>query len=476
MAANPTIKPTAITRAGYEYQDLVGIEVLIDYFRVLDLYEWIQLESDDEEFQALDDVVALRNDGSVEFVQVKFTVNPEEYLLDWDWLLGAKGKGSSMLSKWMKSFLRAKSQGRVHRARLVTNRVPSEAFAACLDGRLVNLAKVPEDIRLKVEAICGKDGAEEFFGVFEFSGEQLDLDRYEAALRDKLVRTDTDAAGWLFLRTFVRRWAILKNDPYPDGKIRLEHLVQLITKRRPQPISQDFYVPPGYQIPSQSFDEAVRKRIAAPESPITILWATPGRGKSTYLSDPYTTPSARRGGGAASPLLPVFGGAQSKPDVVLRHRCLDHRSARQSISRGCRRHNDRRRQASCRSAYSRRQFGEAWEASIPVGPVLANPIEECVNAADPREAVEGCTTIIASNWATDDQLEMAFNNRANANSYLGHIAIAIDDYGRALALDPHYGNARYNRGALYLETGQFDLAISDLDGVIDLQQSRPRGT
>lgn len=99
-----------------------------------------------------------------------------------------------------------------------------------------------------------------------------------------------------------------------------------------------------------------------------------------------------------------------------------------------------------------------------------------MNAADPREAVEGCTTIIASNWATDDQLEMAFNNRANANSYLGHIAIAIDDYGRALALDPHYGNARYNRGALYLETGQFDLAISDLDGVIDLQQSRPRGT
>lgn len=285
VAANPTIKTTAITRAGYEYQDLVGIEVLIDYFRDPDFYEWVQLESDDEEFQALDDVVVLRKDGSVEFVQVKFTVNPDEYFLDWDWLLGVKGKGSSMLSKWMKSFLRAKSQGRVHRARLVTNRVPSEAFAACLDGRLVNLANVPDDIRLKVEGICGKEGAEEFFGVFEFSGEQLDLDRYEAALRDKLVPTDTDAAGWLLLRYFVQRWATRKNDPYPDGKIRHGHLVQLITKRRPQPISQDFYVPPGYQIPSQSFDEAVRNRIAAPATPITILWATPGRGKSTYLSD-----------------------------------------------------------------------------------------------------------------------------------------------------------------------------------------------
>ena len=109
---------------------------------------------------------------------------------------------------------------------------------------------------------------------------------------------------------------------------------------------------------------------------------------------------------------------------------------------------------------------------IGVGAVLANPIEECANAADPHEAVEACTTIIASNWATDDQLKLAFNNRAIANGYLGSIAKAIDDYGRALALDPHYGNARYNRGSLYLETRQFDLAISDFDGVIALAPDR----
>jgi tetratricopeptide (TPR) repeat protein len=109
---------------------------------------------------------------------------------------------------------------------------------------------------------------------------------------------------------------------------------------------------------------------------------------------------------------------------------------------------------------------------IGVGAVLANPIEDCANAADPREAVEGCTKIIASNWATDDQLKLAFNIRANANSYLGSIANAIDDYGRALALDPHYENARYNRGSLYLETRQFDLAISDFNGVIALAPDR----
>lgn len=286
MAANPIIKRTAITRAGYEYQDLVGIEILINHFRDPDLYEWVQLESDDAEFQSLDDVVALRKDASIEFVQVKFTVNSEENFLDWGWLLEAKGRGSSMLSKWAKSFFRAKSQGRVHRARLVTNRLPSPSFAKSLEGTLVKLDSVAGDIRGRIESACGgAQQAEEFFSEFEFSGEQLDLDRYEEALRDKLVPTDTDSSGWLLLRTFVRRWAIQKNDPQPDGKIRREHLVQLITKRRPQPISQEFYVPPGYQVPSQSFDQTVRARIAAPQTPITILWGTPGRGKSTYLSD-----------------------------------------------------------------------------------------------------------------------------------------------------------------------------------------------
>lgn len=285
MAANPTIKKTAIVRAGYEYQDLVGIEILIDHFRDPNLYEWVQLESDEPSFRALDDVVALRKDGSVEFTQVKFTVDAEQYFLDWDWLLAVKGSGSSMLSKWVDSFLRAKSFGKVHRARLMTNRVPSESFAEMLDGKYVDLGKLPGDLRARVEAACGSpERAEEFFREFSFAGSQPDWDRYEDKLRDLLIPNDTDASGWLLLRDFARRWAILKNEPPPDGKIRREHLVQLITKRRPQPISQEFFVPASYQVPSRSFDEAMRKRIENPKTPITILWGTPGRGKSTYLS------------------------------------------------------------------------------------------------------------------------------------------------------------------------------------------------
>ena len=295
MTSNSAIKRTAITRAGYEYQDLVGIQILIDHFRDPDLYDWVQLESDDPAFQAIDDVVALRKEGSVEFVQVKFTVDAEQYPLDWDWLLASKGRGSSILSKWVQSFLRAKSFGRVHRARLVTNRIPSAEFAACMNGAHVDFDKIPEEIRARVESACGtRERAEEFFSEFAFSGEQPDLDHYEDNLRDLLVPHDTDSSGWLLLRQFVRRWAILKNDPPPDGKIRREHLVQLITKRRPQPIRQDFFVPFGYQVPSQAFDETVRARITNGDTPITILWGTPGRGKSTYLS--HLTKELKRDG------------------------------------------------------------------------------------------------------------------------------------------------------------------------------------
>ena len=281
----PIIKRSAITRTGYEYQDLVGIEILINHFRDPNLYEWVKIEGDDENFRALDDVVALRKDGSIELFQVKFTVDSDEHFLDWKWLLEAKGEGSSMLSKWAKSFFRAKSQGCVHRARLVTNRIPSALFDESLENARVSIDKVPKDIRDRVVDACGGiERAQEFFREFEFLGERPDLDRYEYELRDNLVPSDTSSSGWLLLREFVRDCAIHKDYPDSNGEIRRKHLVRIITKSRPQPISQDFLIPQGYQVPSMRLDERVRGRITTSETPITILWAAPGRGKSTYLS------------------------------------------------------------------------------------------------------------------------------------------------------------------------------------------------
>ena len=63
------LKTAAITRAAFDYQDLIGIEVLIDFYRDPKRYEWVELESEDRSAGYLDDVVALRTDGKFEYTR-----------------------------------------------------------------------------------------------------------------------------------------------------------------------------------------------------------------------------------------------------------------------------------------------------------------------------------------------------------------------------------------------------------------------
>src|SRR3546814_15548487 len=83
VTSSPAIKPTAIPRAGYDYQDLVGIELLIRFFRDPDLFQWVTLESDDPETRSLDEVVALRSHGCVELLGGQILVERGRYPLNW---------------------------------------------------------------------------------------------------------------------------------------------------------------------------------------------------------------------------------------------------------------------------------------------------------------------------------------------------------------------------------------------------------
>ncbi len=104
------------------------------------------------------------------------------------------------------------------------------------------------------------------------------------------------------------------------------------------------------------------------------------------------------------------------------------------------------------------------------GDVVA--MRDCTDASEPATAIGGCSAIIDSLWANDEQLLFAYNNRANAQGALGGPEAAIADYGRALALDPNYVNALYNRGSLYMELGRLELAIADFDRVLTVDAHR----
>jgi len=293
------IKRTAITRAGYEYQDLAGIDLLIKHYRDPDLYDWVMLEADDTAFRSLDDVVAARKDGSFDLVQVKFTVDSERYALDWSWLMEKSANGTSILAKWCATFHRILLLGTLHSAALKTNRIPSTGFAACMEGSRVCFDKIPAEILASVVAECGgEEKARLFFEAFDFSANSLSPERYEDQLRDQLLPTDTDMLGWLMFRNSVREWAIFKDRPTPGGRIPREEVVRLITSKRPSPIRQDFIVPEGYRPPSFVFHENLLARITHSENALTIIWGTPGRGKSTYLS--YLTKELEVSGAAVA--------------------------------------------------------------------------------------------------------------------------------------------------------------------------------
>ena len=273
-------------RAGFLYQDLVAIEVLIDFYRDRNLYKWVELEAEDSEFRSIEDVVACRPDGLYELIQVKFTVDPDAPAnrLSWTWLTRIDGRNRrSLLQKWAATTLRHKKAGTLAWAALKTDRVPDAAFAKCLKDRKVDYALLSAEVKAKIEEQLGShEDAESFFESFEFVHSNPRMDDFEEELWNRIA-SDTDRGGWCQFLDYVRRWSTSQSQPGPDGKIKYIHLRQVFSIERPRPISQDFRVPRTYSVPDEEFARAFLEEITDSDG-VTVLWGPPGRGKSTYLS------------------------------------------------------------------------------------------------------------------------------------------------------------------------------------------------
>ena len=278
-------KRSGVLRGGFEYQDLVAIEILIRFLRDRNLYEWVQVEAEDSLYQAIDDVVACRKDGQIELTQVKFTPEPLDpnRRLSWEWLTNQAHHGTSLLQKWAKTVLARTRDGTLARAMVKTDRVPDLEFERCLDGYRVDYPRLTAETKATVDGQLGsEETAAAFFESFEFVHSLQRFDDYEESLRSQLEH-DTDTNGWAYFRQEVRRWAMRKNAPPPDGRIRHFHLLNVFSPSRPTALRQDFAVPSGYRVPDDAFhQEFIREAITA--DGIAVLWGPPGRGKSTYLS------------------------------------------------------------------------------------------------------------------------------------------------------------------------------------------------
>ena len=279
-------KNSGSIRAGFLYQDLVAIEILINFYRNRNLYKWVQLEAEDSEFKSVEDVVACKPNGLYELTQVKFTVDPDAPAnrLSWKWLTEVKKKnGTSLLQKWAPTTLRHWKAGTLAWAGLKTDRVPDAAFSRCLRNGKVVTSMIPTEITTKIEEQIGsREKVESFFESFEFVHSLKRLDDLEDKLRQRLA-SETDEGGWYKFWIRVQRWSTQKYQPDPDGKIRYIHLRQVFSVDRSRPIPQDFRVPASYIVPDRNFDRAFLDRITGSDG-LIVLWGPPGSGKSTYLS------------------------------------------------------------------------------------------------------------------------------------------------------------------------------------------------
>jgi tetratricopeptide (TPR) repeat protein len=105
-------------------------------------------------------------------------------------------------------------------------------------------------------------------------------------------------------------------------------------------------------------------------------------------------------------------------------------------------------------------------------PVKSDAVDDCFGGYDPADIVTGCTQLLGSAWVTDDQIPLVFNNRGNAYGLLRLNQKAIEDYSRAIALEPNYIEARYNRATTYLEMNDLELAITDFTDLLKAAPGR----
>lgn len=74
---------SGIRRSGDDYQDLFALDIIIDWLEHPDRYQWIRLEAGDFA-GSLDDVTALRSDGSFIARQIKWTSDTDVHHVSWN--------------------------------------------------------------------------------------------------------------------------------------------------------------------------------------------------------------------------------------------------------------------------------------------------------------------------------------------------------------------------------------------------------
>lgn len=93
----------------------------------------------------------------------------------------------------------------------------------------------------------------------------------------------------------------------------------------------------------------------------------------------------------------------------------------------------------------------------------------CTEGATSQQVIRGCSGLIADGTASDADLSVAHYNRALQFRKAGQYDRAVEDYSRALVLQPDDAGTYDNRGIVYVLMGDDDRGLQDFDKAIELQ-------
>lgn len=286
------VKNSAITYTGYEYQTLFGVLKLATWLNNPTEYECICFEADQEDTpQGIDDIVLKRNDGKIDYIQVKFTPSEHktENAFNWTWLLKVTGRTARSRSILKKIYdaVQAVDDEKQGKIILITNKIPDREIEACLIKEKFNYDLIsPEAKALINEQLGSEQESRDFFEILQVKDSQKSYTSLQNEVKEELSKHSNDE-GIYRLKDIAREWAKFRDYPSEDGWIELHHIREVLSIKRPKPILQSFLIPDNYCLPNKEFHDSIFKRITTSEGTVISITGEPGKGKSTYLSYLY---------------------------------------------------------------------------------------------------------------------------------------------------------------------------------------------
>jgi len=297
---NPLTRTGSI-REGFEYQDLYGVAVLIEWLEHPERYEWVAFEEDD--FGFLDDVLRCTPDLALTLSQIKHSGVSEVCRTDVSLseLLerpkGKKGSKDSLLQKWFKSWVDAVDQHRFSdvRAELLTNRTAADNLLRLmkndsstglltLDANKLKSDASDEWKALLAQTTADSSPVESFLEKLVFRFDYLEIDVQRTALSLRAQALGISSSGFRDLEDAARRWA--KRRP-TDGLIRLSDVRAAAGWNIPRPLNEVFSLPKDFvQVGPELVLELIEK-FRNEKGGAVLIQGSPGAGKSTFLSKLY---------------------------------------------------------------------------------------------------------------------------------------------------------------------------------------------